>query len=79
VRSRRDRGMRTSGAPMIVDGVHRWVSFSEPDFGDHDGFQIAGDALLAAGAVRTGMVGSARAMTGPLRTIVDGAVEAWTD
>jgi hypothetical protein len=25
------------------------------------------------------MVGSARAMIGPLRAIVDGAVEAWTD
>jgi len=79
VRGRRDSGMRRSGAPMMVEGVRRWVTFSEPDFGEHDGFLVAGESLLASGAVRAGSVGSARAIIGPLRSIVDGAVKVWTE
>lgn len=68
---------RSSGAPMMVDGVRRWITFSEPDVGDHYNFLIAGDALIALGAVRAGAVGSAQAIIGPIRAIVDGAVSTW--
>ena len=49
-------GTVTRGAPVLVDGVRRWVTF--PDFDiDTDDFVAVGAAAGAAGLERTGAVG----------------------
>ncbi len=53
-------GTVTRGAPVLVDGVRRWVTFEDFDI-DADDFVAAGEAVTAAGLERTGPVGSGTA------------------
>ena len=46
----------TRGAPVLVDGVRRWVTFEDFDI-DTDDFEVVGAAAAAAGLERTGPVG----------------------
>ncbi len=71
------RPLRPSGAPLVVEGRYRWVAFEEPPFGDNDDFLPIGEMLVADHVVRAGTVGSARALIGPIRAIVDRAVDFW--
>ena len=49
-----------NGAPLLVDGERRWVTFDEPAVDDGD-FVAVGAALAASGGQRTGTVGEAGA------------------
>ena len=49
-------GTRIQSAPILVDGVRRWVEFEELDV-DTDDFEAVGAAAAAAGLERTGTVG----------------------
>lgn len=49
-----------NGAPLLVDGERRWVTFDEPAAGDAD-FLAVGAAFAASGGQRTGTVGEADA------------------
>jgi aminoglycoside 3-N-acetyltransferase len=49
-------GSVTRGAPVLVDGVRRWVTFDDFDV-DTDDFEAVGAAVGAAGLERTGTVG----------------------
>jgi len=66
---------RRDGAPMIVDGVRRWVAFEDLDT-DGDDFPAAGAAFDAdVGAGSRGRVGRAVARLLPMRPLVDHVVE----
>ena len=59
------------GAPILVDGGRRWVSYREPDI-DEDDFDEAGAAFERRDATtRTGPVGQARATLLRVRPLVD--------
>lgn len=45
------------GAPMLVDGMPRWVTWSGLEYGSDD-FEQVGEELAAAGLVAAGAVGS---------------------
>ncbi len=63
-----------AGAPILVDGVRRWVSYREPDI-DEDDFDAAGTAFESRDtATRTGGVGQARCALLPARPLVDFAI-----
>ncbi len=49
-------GTVTRGAPVLVDGARRWVTFPDVDI-DTDDFEAVGAAALAEGLERTGPVG----------------------
>ncbi|MBO9553922.1 AAC(3) family N-acetyltransferase [Cellulomonas sp.] len=60
-----------NGAPVLVDGVRRWVAFDEPVVDDAD-FVEAGAAFAAARlGERHGVVGHADARLMPVRALVD--------
>jgi len=64
-----------NGAPLLVDGVRRWVAFDEPVVDDGD-FVEVGAAFAAAGAgERQGVVGRADARLMPVRALVDFAAD----
>ena len=66
-----DRQSRTrTGAPLMQNGVRRWVAFEEPDVRSED-FQLAGGAFEAVHPVATGRVGKAVARLIPVRPLVD--------
>lgn len=65
---------RRDGAPMMVEGERRWVTFEDLDT-DGDDFAAAGAAFDAdVGAASEGEVGRARARLVPMRALVDHAV-----
>lgn len=49
------------GAPMLVDGERRWVTYPTCDY-DTDDFLACGEAFAASGNVATGLVGAGRAL-----------------
>ena len=62
------------GAPILVDGGRRWVSYREPDI-DEDDFDEVGAAFERhATGTRTGVVGQARCKLLPVRPLVDFAI-----
>ncbi len=65
----------SSGAPMIVDGVRRWVSFTAPDFQGDDFEELGSDFEQVSQAVSAGKVGEATCRLFRMRAAVDFAVE----
>lgn len=59
-----------NGAPLVVDGERRWVTFDEPVVDDGD-FVAVGEAFAATGAVRHGAVGGADALLMDQPALVD--------
>lgn len=60
-----------NGAPMVIDGRRRWVTFDEPVVDDDD-FAAVGEAFAAdTGLACAGNVGDARALLLPQRDLVD--------
>lgn len=70
-------GKRThlEGAPMMVSGARRWVTWDDLDVDDDD-FARLGEDFAAAGHERSGPVGSGVGRLFSQRTVVDFAV-AW--
>ena len=71
-----DRPLVDEGAPLVVDGVRRWVAYRRPAF-DETAFPAAGRWLLEAGVGRTGWVGSAFCHLLPMVASIDLVVERW--
>ncbi len=63
------RPLVRDGAPVLVDGVRRWVEYDVPDH-DTDRFPAIGAALEASGRVAVGTVGSATARLTPIADAV---------
>lgn len=64
-----------SGAPMIVGGARRWVSFTAPNFQGDDFEQLGSDFERASQTVLAGKVGEAACRLFRMRAAVDFAVE----
>lgn len=65
----------SQGAPMLVDGERRWVTYEDLEARDDD-FVLVGAAFGATGAERAGPVGAGTARLMRQRDLVDFAV-AW--
>ena len=65
------------GAPILVDGERRWVTFDELD-GDTDDFVAVGAAFAETGIVRSGPVGAAASLAMSQRALVDFAADWFT-
>jgi aminoglycoside 3-N-acetyltransferase len=61
----------TTGAPMMVDGRRRWVTYRELDFDDGDFPTIGAAFERECGAARVGRVGRGTARLMPQRALVD--------
>lgn len=68
---------RPHGAPMLVDGVRRWVEWDDLDGTDED-FEALGEAFAASGGERTGPVGAGVGRLFRQRAVVDFAVDWMT-
>ena len=69
-----DQEKKPSGAPVLVDGVRRWVSYREPDI-DEDDFDEAGAAFERQDTTtRTGLAGQARCTLLSAQALVDFAI-----
>lgn len=68
----------TTGAPMLVDGERRWVTFDDVDWRDDDFPQLGADFATDTGLERRGRVGQGQAILVPQRPLVDYAV-AWME
>ncbi len=64
-----------NGAPILVDGLRRWVKYEEMGINDDDFVQIGADFAQTTGLVRQGKVGQATALLMPQRPLVDFAVK----
>ncbi|MBA3304168.1 MAG: AAC(3) family N-acetyltransferase [Acidimicrobiia bacterium] len=70
------KSTETVGAPVVVDGERRWVTFEDVDLDESDFPAIgAGFAAACAEGVRAGEVGHAVALLVRQRALVDFAVE----
>lgn len=58
------------GAPLIIEGERRWVTFEDLE-GDESDFDELGAAFAAAGGERTGRGGNAEARLMTIRSLVD--------
>ena len=67
----------TQGAPMIVDGERRWVTFEDLE-GNSDDFEAIGDAFAAAGLERRGSVASGEGRLMRIKDLVDFAADWMT-
>ena len=69
------RGKTTTaaGAPMLVDGVRQWVTYTDLDR-DEDDFEAIGGAFAAAGGERRSPVGAGLGRLSDMRALVDFAV-----
>lgn len=65
-----DAPTEKTGAPMIVDGVRRWVPYAMPQT-DEDQFPVIGAALEENRAVRNGKIGNAECRLMALRRAVN--------
>lgn len=63
-----------NGAPVLVDGVRRWLVQTDINFNDEDFPQIGADFAAATGLVRQGPAGAGQALLMPQRALVDYAV-----
>lgn len=66
----------TEGAPMMVDGERRWVSFEDLQVSDDDFTRLGEDFAKETGFERRGAVGWGEARCMPVRAIVDYA-QVW--
>ena len=71
------KARNTQGAPVLVDGERRWVTFDDLD-GDTDDFEAVGAAFAATGGVRRAPVGAATALAMRQRALVDFAADWFT-
>ena len=71
-----DRQPVRQGAPLMLEGARRWVRYDSPPK-ESQRFPEVGTLLEEAGAVTTGMVGSATCHLFRVRAAVDAAVEHW--
>jgi aminoglycoside 3-N-acetyltransferase len=67
----------TQGAPVMVGGERRWVTFDDLE-GDSDDFVEIGEAFADTGAERRGLVGSGEGRLMGVRNLVDFAAEWMT-
>ncbi len=74
-----DRPSEMQGAPVLVDGVRRWVSFPAAPTGDMDHFAELGASLVKTGKAKRVRIGSADSILVGARAAVDLAVESWRD
>ncbi|GLQ55206.1 aminoglycoside N(3)-acetyltransferase [Devosia nitrariae] len=74
-----ERPLEAGGAPVLVDGVRRWVPYSAPPVGDSDLFVPIGSQLAASGKAATGRVGAADCVLLSSRVLVDHAVSEWRE
>ncbi len=65
---------RPNGAPLVIDGVRRWVDVLDLDVDAFDFPRIGEVFAQESGAVRSGCVGNAPALLMPQRALVDFAV-----
>lgn len=70
------RSTLTQGAPVLVGGERRWVTFDDLDYDDGT-FPPVGAAFEASGAVIRGRAGSGEARLMRQRELVDFAVGWW--
>ncbi|MFV9504866.1 MAG: aminoglycoside N(3)-acetyltransferase [Oscillochloridaceae bacterium umkhey_bin13] len=68
----------TTGAPMLVKGERRWVTFRDLDWNDQDFPQLGADFAADTGLEQRGMVAAAEAILLPQVPLVDYAV-AWME
>lgn len=68
----------TTGAPMLVAGERRWVTFDDIDWDDGDFPRIAADFAADTGLERRGPVGGGEGILVPQQPLVDYAV-AWME
>jgi aminoglycoside 3-N-acetyltransferase len=59
------------GAPLLIDGVRRWVAFETLDVDADDFPQLGADFARDTGLVRAGRVAAAAALLLPQRALVD--------
>lgn len=71
------RSIRT-GAPLMVGGERRWVSFEDLDWDDSDFPALGVDFARETGLERRGQVGTGEGLLMPQRALVDYAV-AWME
>ena len=62
------------GAPLVVDGVRRWVDYESLDW-NADDFEDIGAAFAATGAERSGSAGAGQARLMSQRAVVDFALD----
>ncbi|SMG57934.1 aminoglycoside N(3)-acetyltransferase [Paraburkholderia susongensis] len=66
------------GAPLLVEGERRWISFETPELMDSDDFLPIGDSARIAGLTTTGSLGEGHATLLAMRDLVDHAVAQWS-
>jgi aminoglycoside 3-N-acetyltransferase len=64
----------SNGAPLVVDGVRRWVEFEDVEL-DASDFQVIGESFEREAGARRARVGRAEALLASQRALVDYAVE----
>jgi aminoglycoside 3-N-acetyltransferase len=74
-----ERPLEAGGAPVVVDGARRWVTYSAPPVGDSDLFVPIGSQLTASGKAATDRVGMANCVLLSARVLVDHAVSEWRE
>jgi len=73
-RARIDHPIMHTGSPMLIDGVRRWVPWSDIDWNEGD-FEALGEAFAReTGLERTGKIACADARLMPQRALIDYAV-----
>lgn len=73
----RGKATTSDGAPMLVDGIRQWVTYTDLDR-DEDDFEAIGEAFAAAGGERSSPVGIGLGRLSDMRAIVEFAV-GWMD
>lgn len=68
------RTYEVNGAPVMVDGVRRWVSWQEMIWSDEDFVELGAAFAAESGLQRAGKIGAADALLLPQRPLVDFAV-----
>ena len=67
-------GRGSNGAPLVVDGVRRWVEFEDIEL-DASDFQLIGESFEREAGASRARVGRAEALLASQRALVDYAVE----
>ncbi len=73
-----DRPTVREGAPIIVAGKRKWVTFDIPQIMDDDEFLIVGDAALVSGVATHGSIAQARCTITRMQQLIAFAVQNWS-
>ncbi|MEW6450045.1 MAG: AAC(3) family N-acetyltransferase [Pseudomonadota bacterium] len=73
-----NRAKVKEGAPLMVGGERRWVSFEVPKLLDSDAFIPVGASALRSGIGTVGALGEGRGIFVDMRKLVDHAVGLWS-